>query len=273
MIGRPLPSITCVTATRGRDELIKTSIACYMRQSYPNKSLLILSQGDSEANARIRSHVENLGRDDIAFHPAPRDLSLGAMRNTCADIANGEIICQWDDDDISHPSRLFTQYRVLASDDSRIACAFCDFLKYYSESSELYWCDWSRERGLANRFLCGTVMFYKKVFGVGNLVYPETGPQSKVEEDLNFLNNLFVRGHVGQVFAAQQYVYVYHGRNTYDLEHHNLTLNTSSGKKVLGTPELIENQELIFESLRLANVNKKVYVRGLDGVAFTYDPA
>jgi glycosyltransferase involved in cell wall biosynthesis len=234
MIGCGLPKMSCVMVTNGRHELVKKSIRCYMQQTYLNKNMVVLSQGSVEQNAVIEHYLKSLGRPDIFFMTAPRDICFGMMRNTSVEIATGDIICQWDDDDLYHPDRLMTQYKALRADSRNIASLYCDFLKYYMTAGELYWCDWTGESVPLHRLLCGSVMFYKRAFGMFNVFYPQAGEQCHVEEDLNVLRKLQTKGTIVPVQAGWQYVYVYHGANVYDLGHHNLTLDTRSGKFIMG---------------------------------------
>lgn len=268
MIGGRLPKVTCVTVTTGRAALLRAAVRCYARQTYPNKNMVVVSQGSDADNAAIAADLRD--RPDILFVTAPPDLSLGAMRNTSVELSTGDIICQWDDDDLYHPDRVMTQYRALRSDGNRVASAYCDFLKYYQTTGDLYWCDWSGERLLPGRFLSGSVMFHKEMFGLFPCFYPQTGPQSRVEEDLNVVNKLLAKGDIAPVWAGWQYAYVYHGHNTYGLAHHNLALDTASGKKVLGRSELLARLPLIEAALDAAALDREVTVRGLDGIAFTH---
>jgi len=72
------------------------------------------------------------------------------------------------------------------------------------------------------------------------------------------------------VLAGHQYIYVYHGSNTYDLKHHNYTLDTSSGKKVYSSEELIANKKLLTETFELTNIDTNLFVSSLDECAFIY---
>jgi glycosyltransferase involved in cell wall biosynthesis len=272
MIGGRLPKITCVTVTTGRCDKLKKAVACYLRQSYANKDLVIVSQGTSDQNATIRTHIASLGRPDISFFEARSDLNLGTMRNTSVELATGEVVCQWDDDDLYHPDRLMLQYNVLRSNSAMVATAYCDFLKYYETTGDLYWCDWSGEPLAAHRYLCGTVMFYKKMFGMFNSFYPQHGAQCAVEEDLNVIYKLQTKGEIGQVWSGWHYIYVYHGQNVYNLDHHNLTLDTRWGKKVLGHDQLVERRELLESTFHLVGIDRPVNVRSIEGVAFTCFP-
>jgi glycosyltransferase involved in cell wall biosynthesis len=242
-----------------------------LNQTYHNKELIILSQGDDAANQEIEEYVARLNRPDILFETAPAHLSLGAMRNASCELATGEILCQWDDDDLYHPCRLSAQYQAIREHRSNVASAHTSFLKYFQDCGEVYWCDWSGEGCPTCKLLPGSVMFYKWCFHRYGTFYPIVGDQCHVEEDLNVLEKLFRKGRVAPVNSGHLYVYVFHGKNTYNRSHHQLTLDISSGKKVLSVEELEAREHLlmpVFEGLGLG-VTK---VMSLDGLAFTYDP-
>lgn len=265
------PLISCVMVTQGRLNLMVDSINCYLHQTYPKKNLFVLSQGKKTPNNEIRKYIDGLNRGDVHFFEAPTDLTLGALRNTSVELTTGDVVCQWDDDDLSHPERLATQYKVLGSNSSFLASMYCDFLKYYKTSGEIYWCDWSGEKIPQNRYICNTLMFYKKVFGWKDIVYPEKGPQCQVEEDLNILTRLLYNGQVGKVFAGWQFLYVYHGGNVYGIKHHNHTLNTSTGKVVKDREFLLKNQSLIFNTLRSVNIRQSVKIKSLHEDVLVYN--
>jgi len=162
---------------------------------------------------------------------------------------------------------------ALYSDDRNVASASMRFLKYFSHTDEIYWCDWSGEGTSSSKFLCGSVMFYKKIFfDHGSLLYPEKGDQCCVEEDLNVLGKLLEAGRVVSYGSGHHYVYVYHEENTYNLSHHMLTLDVHSGKEVVNVKSLLENQELLESSLQSVGFDRSVAVRSLKKVAFTYEP-
>lgn len=268
MIDHGIPVVSCVMVTCGRPDLVKKSIACYLSQTYPNKQLVVASQGNEENNQKINSFIKNLRRNDIIFQDAPKNLSLGSLRNLSIELATGDLICQWDDDDLSHPNRIVSQYRMLTSDDRNVASMYSEFLKYYRTTGDLYWCDWSGEKLPQGKYICNTLMFYKKLFG--RVFYPEVGPQCQFEEDLNLLIQLLSIGSVSMVKNGKEFVYVYHGKNVYDISHHNHTLNTSTGKKVYGREYLMERKNEIEETLILTGIDQNVSVVGLDGVAFNW---
>lgn len=272
MLKEQAHKISCVMVTCGRVQHVIRAIRCYLHQTYPNLELVIVSQGSPEANEQIRRYVRSLQRRDVRFYDAPQRLSLGAMRNLSCEIAFGDIICQWDDDDLYHPTRVVAQYKTLISYSKHTASAFSKFLKYYHEQRELYWCDWSGEGKDSSRFLCGSVMFYKKLFHrYKSAFYPETGEQSDREEDLNVLCKLLDYGTVAAVGGGYQYLYAYHGNNTYSLQHHLLTLLTNSGKHVASVDELLVSRSLLTRVLGVLPLDPPIHVRSLTETAFTFE--
>lgn len=272
MIGSSTPTITCVVVTKGRVSMLVKAINCYLSQTYKNKNMVIVSQGTAAQNQAIKSHLRLLNREDIEFYEAHSTSTLGMMRNTSVELAKGQIICQWDDDDLYHPDRLATQYNALRVDSSVVASLYCAFLKYYSATRELYWCDWSGEPIPSHRYLCGSIMFRKELFHCYSTFYPQTGSQSAVEEDLNVLQKLHEKGEISGLWEAWHYVYVFHGGNVYDFNHHNYTLDIKTGKKVLSKEELLSKQVLLEKSFDVIELDEDVVVRSKEEPAFVYKP-
>jgi len=210
-------------------------------------------------------------RNDIRFLAAPQSLTLGAMRNLSIEVAQGDVICQWDDDDLYHPVRLSTQYKFLSSQPGVAGTCYSEFLKYFADTNQMYWIDWSDEHPPeAYRFLSGTVMFYKKYFyEYGNMLYPEYGSQSDKEEDLNVLQKLILKGRILAVSPTHHYIYVYHGGNTYDLAHHRITVDTSGLKKMATKSKILRNEKLLKQMFRLVGL-EQVEMCAEEGVVFVY---
>jgi glycosyltransferase involved in cell wall biosynthesis len=267
------PLISCVMVTAGRVEHVKRSVACYLQQTYAPRDLVILSQGGENENAAIQVFLDQVGRKDILFFPASPCLSLGALRNLACEIATGELVCQWDDDDLYHPVRMMTQYRAIISESRGVASAYSAFLKCFADSGEVYWCNWYGEGRPLSRLLPGSVMFYKKYFyEAGSKLYPEVGPQCHVEEDLNVLGKLFAYGKVVPILDGLHYLYIYHGNNTYHLAHHRLAILTTSGKLVMSVEELLQNRLVLENTLQVMGLTQPLKVRSLEGDAFIWHP-
>jgi glycosyltransferase involved in cell wall biosynthesis len=261
------PKISCVTVTNGRVALLKKSIHCYLSQTYSNKELIVLSQGSKDANEQIGSHIDSLQRRDIQFITCDPKMSLGAMRNLSLELTTGEVVCQWDDDDLCHPFRISDQFHRLSQ--GAIAACYRQHLKYYLHTGEMYWIDWAIEKQVFERYLPGTIMFWKQFFHDSyNMLYPEFGKCSGREEDLCLLQRFLDTGTIADVDLGHQYIYVYHGNNIYWLEHHNLVL----AKRVFTNEELLARKPLLEETFRAVGIDQPVKVRSLEGVAFEYQP-
>lgn len=257
-------------ATTGRYDLLKKSVQCYINQTYPNKELVVLSQ--AKDNTEIRSWIESLGRDDIIFAEAPTNITLGEMRNTSIELSHGDIICQWDDDDLFHSDRIAYQYHLMMASSQFVGSCYTNFLKYFKQDGKMYWCDWWGE-GAHRKFLCGAIMFYKKYYHIfDGYFYPEDGEQCHVEEDLNVLQKLMRHGEMACATKGHHYIYVYHGENTYGVDHHRLTLDVSSGKIVVDQKELLRRETLLRSAMQDMGVVDEVEFCDLRGSAFTCQP-
>jgi glycosyltransferase involved in cell wall biosynthesis len=78
------------------------AIDCFLAQDYPRKELVILDDGVSPTS--VPSHP-----DIRYFRHTGLHLTIGAKRNAVNELTLGSIICNWDDDDWSGPSRVATQ--------------------------------------------------------------------------------------------------------------------------------------------------------------------
>src|SRR5512135_2995391 len=109
--------VSCLMITKGandRIDSVRRAVADYCRQSHPRRELVIVqSGGDAAARADLLIHVETLGRSDIRVFDEPESASLGALRNRAGALARGNVLCQWDDDDMYHPDRLSAQLAAM----------------------------------------------------------------------------------------------------------------------------------------------------------------
>lgn len=252
--------VSCVMVTKDRDALAEEAIRCYRNQTYPNKELVIVAQGTSESNSKLRTHV---GTDpSIVMVEVASSISLAAIRNLSVGIARGEYICQWDDDDLHHPARIATHMSKM---NDAVASAYTQHLKLFDK--DLYWIDWSQEPLAWQQMLCGAILFRKSAFRhFKSLLYPEFTGQQHKEEDLNVLKKLVKLGHVVPMTQGHQYIYRFHGKNVYDLAHHRLVLD----KVVMKPAELLVNRELLESTFKSVGLREAI-VRDRESIAFHYN--
>lgn len=211
------------TPTAARLPFVKRSIAAYTRQSYPNKELLIvLDPARAETSDAIAHHIASYQRSDIRLiRIAGGEPPLGALRNNSVREAQGDVLCQWDDDDLHHPQRIERQLFAMRRAE-RGACYLQDVMQFFEPFRTIYWTNWLMTRGQAHP---GTMMCDRAV----KPGYPETGPMARLGEDTLVLVDFLAED---QVFALtgepHLFVYVTHGANSWPLTHHQMLVDRLS---------------------------------------------
>lgn len=134
------PLISCLMVTQpGREPLIRKAIACFHHQTYEPRQLVIVHDAPVEA-ARHADPFEQFLQAEATFARivhAERGKSLGELRNMAVAAAEGDLVCQWDDDDQYHPDRLMRQWEAL-EEAKADACFLASQLHYFAQSRELY---------------------------------------------------------------------------------------------------------------------------------------
>jgi glycosyltransferase involved in cell wall biosynthesis len=98
-----LPLVSCICATYNRPPdhqyLIEEAIESFLRQTYPNKELIVFNDCPDQ---ELVCHAP----DVRIVNGAERFPTLGDKQNAAIRIAKGDLIAVWDDDDVSLPWRL-----------------------------------------------------------------------------------------------------------------------------------------------------------------------
>lgn len=102
------PLISCIMPTFGRYpqdiHLVEEAIASFISQTYPHKELVILNECPNQT-LEISPNYQDKG---VKIYNLSQEKysSLGAKYNRLLELAKGEYIAPWEDDDISLPHRL-----------------------------------------------------------------------------------------------------------------------------------------------------------------------
>ncbi len=101
------PLVSCIMPTADRRHWVPCAIEYFRRQDYPNRELVVLDDGDDR--------VADLACGDprIRYVALDERLVLGDKRNRACELARGELIVHWDDDDWQASSRLGYQVRSM----------------------------------------------------------------------------------------------------------------------------------------------------------------
>ena len=86
--------------------LLDESVECFLRQTYADKELIIVNDCPKQ---HISFEHPNVKVVNVPY----RFASLGEKVNYAASLAQGTLLCRWDDDDIYLPRRLEAQAELL----------------------------------------------------------------------------------------------------------------------------------------------------------------
>ena len=214
-------------ASKGRFAFVCRSIADYCKQSHPEKELVIvLDQPGRDDLARLRLHVASLGRGDIRLMQVAEKRSLGALRNISVDRASGPLLCQWDDDDLYHETRL--EYQVGALLGRKAGAVYLkNTLHLFPKTKEIYWLGWG-ETELRGHPV--TLLLWKE----HAIRYAESGDRAHRGEDADVLRQLCRETAVAFLDnPLYLYTYVFHGGNTWHYNHHRFAATRFSVDRAL----------------------------------------
>jgi glycosyltransferase involved in cell wall biosynthesis len=98
------PLVSCLMVTRGDRWTIKYALESYRRQTYDNRELIIVV--DRQNREAVSALIEASHIDRVSLFGVDRELTLGDCRNMSVARARGDILVQWDDDDLYDPLRI-----------------------------------------------------------------------------------------------------------------------------------------------------------------------
>ncbi len=114
--------VAAVMLANGRPDMVRRAVKSFRAQTYERKWLYILDSGSPSLTDSMR-----FGGGISYSKILPSNYSIGHLRNTANYNSNisdfggiapddsGQIICHWDSDDWSHPSRISEQVAMLQS--------------------------------------------------------------------------------------------------------------------------------------------------------------
>jgi glycosyltransferase involved in cell wall biosynthesis len=207
--------ISCFTVTQeGRLASLTRAVGDFARQTERDCELVILHDGSAAFHESVTAVGRSHDTASIRVLQAPRapKQTLGMLRNAAVDATRGDYVCQWDDDDRYHPRRLEVQLEALRTADSD-ACFLVDQLHLFADAREMYWDDWSQEPYPLD-FVHGTLFARRDALAR----YPDL-PRG---EDTDLVMAMLRQGRTFARVREQGYLYVYvfDGRNTFELAHH-----------------------------------------------------
>ena len=104
-----LPLASCLMPTAGRRAFVAQAIAMFLAQDYPAKELIVLDNGADPVADLVPADPR------VRYHREPERRPLGLLRNRACELAKGDFLLHWDDDDWYAPWRVRYQLEALRS--------------------------------------------------------------------------------------------------------------------------------------------------------------
>lgn len=117
---KSLPMITALCATKDRPLFVRKAVELFLAQTWPNKELLVLDDGDPALTPGLASSPQ------VRHVRFEEPTSVSHKHRAGFQLAHGEFLCYWDDDDWYGARRLETQAAPLLRDDADIVGTWID---------------------------------------------------------------------------------------------------------------------------------------------------
>jgi glycosyltransferase involved in cell wall biosynthesis len=192
VVERPL--VSCVMPTRNRRRFVGQSLWYFLRQDYQPRELIVLDDGEDAVGDLVPED------ERIRYVRVERSLSLGAKRNLGCELARGDVIAHWDDDDWIGAERLTRQVEALLAAGAD-ACGASTVLHYRIDAGQAWL--WSAAPGLV-----GSTLVYRRS------LWREHGFSDVASGEDNAFVSRLPPERVLALEDAPYYVATIHGQNT-----------------------------------------------------------
>lgn len=198
------PKVSCLTVTANRKHLMKRAIRCFQNQTYHNKELVIIDDGQQDLDNLLTA----LPADQVNYIKLEKkpENTLGKLRNRSLEEASGDFLVQWDDDDWYHPDRISIQAQTLIN--GYDACCLSGALMHLDEEPYMH----HPYVGYLPDGVPGSIMHRAD----SDIRYPHT----RRAEDTVYLNEWMERRYK-QLPDNYSHLFIrcYHGENTWEKDH------------------------------------------------------
>ena len=200
------PLVSCLCVTQGRVLLLQRAVACFRKQTYAPRELVVLCQDDDQATLDYVATLSDSNIRAIKVPCSPR-LNIGQLRNRSIDEARGHYIAIWDDDDWYDKTRLSEQIRAIQQT-GRSGCVLSSLVLYDEQTQSAFL---SHQRSWEGSLVAErAVMPAFKDIARG--------------EDTPVVVSLLKDNRLTALERPELYIYVFHGNNTWGPAHWNSNL-------------------------------------------------
>jgi glycosyltransferase involved in cell wall biosynthesis len=126
-----LPLVSCIMPTANREKYIPYAVKYFLHQDYPSAELIIVDDGKRSVAPLIPDHPK------IRYYYTKPIGTIGLKRNHAIELAKGEIIMHWDDDDWHASDWIRRQVQFLQSSGADITGI--RHVHYFSPVANTFW--------------------------------------------------------------------------------------------------------------------------------------
>ncbi len=193
------PLVSCIMPTADRRAFVPQAIRHFLRQDYPKRELIVLDDGADNIADLIPCD------ENIRYVRLPVKRTMGAKHNLGCELARGEVIVHWDDDDWHANWRVSYQVKELARQSPASLCGLSR-LFFYEPAGSRAW-EYVYPPG-GKPWVSGGTFCYYKTFWEGHR-FPDMNEGADTVFVWN-LNDANVVAHADHRF----YIATVHAKNT-----------------------------------------------------------
>ena len=186
--------------TRNRRRWIPNVLRSFGHQTYENRTMLILADGEDIAGVVPEDPRIRL----VQLSESERPRTVGEKRNLACSLIEADIICVFDDDDFYAPERIARQVERL--DDghgANLKSATGYHSAIFTDGSK-----WWKYTGTADLAIGASLCFWKYWWRLFRF------PHRQIGQDEEFARQAYASGELISVDAGQEMIFSVHPKNT-----------------------------------------------------------
>ncbi|QGG09973.1 glycosyltransferase family 2 protein [Enterobacter cancerogenus] len=254
------PFVSVVCPTWNRRAFLPYLLYIFQYQDYPaDKRELIILDDSEQSNEDLIAMMVDPAVGNVRYVHSPERLDLGKKRNMLNEMASGEYILCFDDDDYYPPTKISTQVAAMQHNNALFSGSDTIYI-WYSHLDKIY-----RTHAFGERHALNGTFGYHRNF-LKNHRYEDT---ATLAEEQAFLNNFTAP--IQQIDPRDAILCISHSANTYDKD---FVLGSSTPVD-LTLEDFVTDRNLLSHYRRLsqAPLSTSVDWAAFDKVVVMYDPA
>ncbi|WP_227740593.1 glycosyltransferase family 2 protein [Hafnia alvei] len=254
------PFVSVVCPSYNRREFLPYLLYIYQYQDYPaDRRELIIVDDSRHSSQDLVDMLVDPSMENVRYIHSDRRLMLGEKRNMLNDLAKGEYIVCFDDDDYYSPQKISYQVDELQRNNALFSGSDQIYV-WYSHLNKIY-----RTHPFGPKHaLNGTFAYHKKFLRKHRYEH-----DAMLAEEQGFLNNFSAP--VLQIDPKRAILCVSHSANTYDKDY----IMSSCEPVDLTLEDFVQDTNLLahYRRLSLTPSTQPVYWECFEKVAVLFDPA